>query len=254
MAGSLRPPFPSAPSEPSLRRLGTGNGPNGERPIRAQLIVALVALIILLAVPLYLWRRPTSKAIGSDAGAPTTSAPLAATAAALPPPVISAPSRVEAVRTSPPQRVRCGSSRARATTSLPCDALPALERSLVEAIQKNADCAPRTTKEGTINFVLEVDFIHKSLHVFPGRSGDWHGPSARRATKCVERSLGKPDLAAMTHNFGYYALAVLATYPATGASSSAPNLPIPPTFAPGPAGSADSVAPPALPVATAAGQ
>jgi hypothetical protein len=130
---------------------------------------------------------------------------------------------------------------------VPCDALPAIERALVESIQKTTDCAPRTSKEGTINFVLEVDFVHKALHVFPGKSGDWHGPSARRATKCVERALGKPDLAAMTHNFAYYALAVLATYPAGGANS-AQNLPIPPTFAPtAPAG---SVEPAPAPVAT----
>jgi hypothetical protein len=216
MVGSTRPPFPSAPSEPSLRRLGTGSASSGDRPIRAQLVVALVALIILLAVPLYLWRRPSTRATGSDAGVPSASSPLLA-ATALPPAVLSAPFRVEPVRASPLQRVRCGASRAKATASVPCDALPALERAFVEAIQKTPDCAPKTAKEGSINYVLEVDFVKKSIHVFPGQSGDWHGPSSRRATKCVEHALGKPDLASMTHNYAYYALAVLAAYPGAGA-------------------------------------
>jgi hypothetical protein len=92
-----------------------------------------------------------------------------------------------------------------------------LERAFVEAIQKTPDCAPKTAKEGSINYVLEVDFVRKAIHVFPGQSGDWHGPSSRRATKCVERALGKPDLASMTHNYAYYALAVMAAYPGAGA-------------------------------------
>jgi len=244
MVGSQRPPFPSAPSEPSLRRLGTGRAPNNDRPIRAQLVVALVALIILLAVPLYLWRRPSAKPIGGDAGAPSPSAP-SATVSALLVPSAATPFRVEPVRTGPPQRVRCGSSRAKASASVPCDALPALERALVESIQKTTECAPKTSKEGSINFVLEVDFVRKSLHVFPGKSGDWHGPSARRATKCVERALGKPDLTAMSHNFGYYALAVLATYPPAGAVSGTANATVPPAFitAPG-AGSGEAVSVP----------
>jgi hypothetical protein len=227
MVGTTRPPFPSAPSEPSLRRLGTGNPGPSDRPIRAQLVVALVALIIILAVPLYLWRRPSSTVTSPDAGVP--SAPTASlSAAAVSVASATVPVRVEAVRTNPLQRVRCGASRTKATASLPCDALPILERAFVEAIQKTTDCAPRTSKEGTINFVLEVDFVHKSLHVFPGKSGDWHGPSSRRATKCVEKALGKPELVAMTHNYAYYALAVLATYPAAGSAvAPVPSLILP---------------------------
>ena len=216
MVGLPRPPFPSAPSEPSLRRLGVSGSAGGERPVKAQLIVALVALIILLAVPLYLWRRPSIHSGSSDAGAvsATTSASGPTTVASIAPAVPLPPPRV---RTTPLQRVRCGSSRVRAASGVTCDALPALEHALVEAVQQSLDCAPKATKEGTINHVLEVDFAHKTLHVFPGKSGDWHGPSARRATKCVEHALGKPDLSAIPHTHAYYALAVMATYP-SGAS------------------------------------
>jgi hypothetical protein len=221
MVGPPRPPFPSAPSEPSLRRLGTGSSSGGDRPIRAQVVVALVALIILLAVPLYLWRRPSTHPVGSDAGAPTASAVAIVLPSALPPIAIPAPFQPETVRTSALQRVRCGSSRTKASNNVSCDALPALERMFVEAVQKTVECAPRNTKEGTINFVLEVDFAHKTLHLFPGKSGEWHGPSARRATKCVEHAIGKPDLTAITHNFSYYAMAVMATYPPTGGTSGA---------------------------------
>jgi len=59
MSESIRPPFPSAPSDPALRRLGVGPSAAHARPIRAQLIVVVVLGLMLLAVPLYLWRRPS---------------------------------------------------------------------------------------------------------------------------------------------------------------------------------------------------
>src|SRR6516165_1150867 len=71
-----RPPFTSSPpSQPSpYRYLGRGGS---ERPVKLQLIIALVAGLILVAVPLYLWRRPRPEpipsadaAVAADAGAP----------------------------------------------------------------------------------------------------------------------------------------------------------------------------------------
>lgn len=221
MVGSSHPPFPSAPGEPSVRRLGTGLPPNGDKPIRAQLIVALVALIVILAVPLYLWRRPSKKAEGAESTVPSAAASLALPSAIPVPSAQPSAFNVEPVQAGPLQRVRCGSNRAHATRSVPCDALPPIERAFLDAIRKTADCAPRTAREGTINYVLEIDFARKSLHVFPGKSGDWHGPSARRATKCVERALGKPELSGLPHNFAYYAMAIMATYPPQGASLNA---------------------------------
>src|SRR5688572_21704555 len=71
-----RPPFPSSPpSQPSpYRYLGRGGG---ERPVRLQIIIALVAGLIVVAVPLYLWRRPRPESIPS-ADAAVAAAPLPA--------------------------------------------------------------------------------------------------------------------------------------------------------------------------------
>jgi len=59
MAGPpSRSSFPSPNSgDPSSRRLGVGSG-GRDRPLRAQIVVALVAVCVLIAVPLYLLRRP----------------------------------------------------------------------------------------------------------------------------------------------------------------------------------------------------
>jgi hypothetical protein len=229
MAGPSRPSFPS---EPSLRRLGVGGG-GGERPLRAQLIVALVVGLVLLAVPLYLWRRPSgTENAPKDGGAPADAhadAPDAAAAA-----VMDASAADERVKLGTVQRVKCGaSSRSSGQEGNLCDRLPFFEDALAKSIRDNVDCAPKLKKEGTINFVLTVDFTARRVHVFPGASGAWKGPAARKATQCASKALPAPDWDAISHQYKYYSIAILATYP----------LPKPPAAA-GSAAPAGSGAPP----------
>ena len=224
MAPPQRPTLPSGSGEPRLRRLGVGSSGKSDRPLRAQLVVAGVVCVILFAVPLYLVRRPS----GNPETAPEPSAsagpgrpqhaPLLVDAGAVPP----APT-VERVRLSAAQRVKCGSSptQARVEGGL-CDSLPYFERALATAIQSTVDCAPKQKEGGTINFVLSADFTNKKVHVFPGQSGSWRGPQARRATQCVLRALPKPDWATIPHQYRFYWLSISATY-ASGAAISAPG-------------------------------
>ncbi len=215
MVGPPRPPYPSAPSDPNLRRLGVGSPGQKEKPVRAQLIVALVAGLILLAVPLYLWRRPALRvAVGADA-APASSPSGAAVLAppiVVPTPDAGAPSS-ESVTLGPVRKVRCGNRRKNSEDPALCDTLSSFEKALAEAITKTADCAPRLAKGGSINHVLELDFVAKTRHVFPGASGEWRGPSARRATRCVEKALPQPDWDGTEHRYRHYTIAILATYP-----------------------------------------
>lgn len=218
MVGSSRPSFP-APSEPSLRRLGVGGsggggGGGGDRPIRAQVVVALVALLVVLAVPLYLLRRPS----GEENAAPAVSASSSAAplfSAAVPEPDSGKPERVSLGAV---QREKCSASRtARGQKGDLCDKLPFFEEALAKAIRENVDCAPKTGKAGTLNYVLTIDFSSQRLDVFPGASGQWKGPQARRAAKCVERSLPAPQWNAITHQYRYYMVAILASYPSPDA-------------------------------------
>jgi len=214
MARLPRSSIPSLSGEPRLRRLGVGSSAGLDRPLRAQLVVAGVAGVILIAVPLYLMRRPSGTPVAVPESSVTRSVPKPAAApmpvdAGLPP-----PKAVDRVTLAAPQRVKCGSSptNSRLEAGL-CDALPALEKSLAAAIRASVDCAPKQKDGGTINFVLSVDFTSKKLHAFPGASGSWKGPLARKATDCVNRSLPMPDWGAIPHQYRYYWLAVLATYP-----------------------------------------
>jgi len=183
--------------------------------VRAQLVVALVVAVMLTAVPLYLWRRP-SLSTPTVPSASVTAAPSVAAPAvsAVPPPVPLDAGSLEPAKVTlgTLKRVRCGQS-ARGSTEEACDELPLFEKHLLDAVRGTVDCAPKTKKGGSINYVLEVDFGKKSLHVFPGKSGELRGPLARRAAKCVLAALPKPDWETIPHRHRYYAMAVLATYP-----------------------------------------
>jgi len=224
MAGPpSRSSFPSVPGEPRIRRLGVGSSSGADRPLRAQVVVALVCAAMLIAVPLYLWRKPSTK----------TAAALAAASASARGAALPALKPVPAAPVAPPprltlgavQKVRCGASSAASPNegSL-CDALGPFEEALKQAIISSEDCAPKGKVKGTINFVLTVDFAHKKLHVFPGASGDWRGKQARRATSCVNAALKAPDFG-IPHQYRFYAIAILATY--AGPPSSDPSAPSP---------------------------
>lgn len=209
MGASAMPRQPShslpSPSEPNLRRLSHRSA---ERPLRAQLVVASVLALIVVAVPLYLLRRPRVTTHAED-----VSDPQAGFGGVVRPPPDSSqpPGDVEL---SPVQRVKCSPSpRQPGNEGGLCDPLPELEMALRRGIRQTPACAPRTGDGGTINYVLEVDFNKKRVNVFPGQSGKWKGPQARRAAKCVQSSLPPVTWDSIPHQYRYYALAVLATYP-----------------------------------------
>ena len=216
MAGSPRPKFSSHPSEPAIRRLGLRSSTHIERPIRLQVGLAFAVALILLAIPLYLLRRPEE---------------AKSTPAAKPPafgfspsvPVAQKPGEGdERLSLGEPVRVRCSSSPSvRGQEGRLCDGLLPIEEGLKKAIVETIDCAPSTGAAGTLNYVLKADFGQKTLHVFSGASGDWKGPRARRAAKCVKQALSMPDWDRIEHRYRYYEIALMVTY-----------RPPPPTAAP----------------------
>ena len=213
MVGPERSSFPSAPSEPSLRRLGVGGSNNGgDRPLRAQLVVALVAVLILLAVPLYLWRRPSGEENAPSASASAANAVMAASA--IPAVMNSETKKIdERVKLGEVQKVKCSAAaNLSGQKGALCDSLPFFEEQLEKAIVENVDCAPRTGKPGSVNYVLAIDFTNRKLNVFPGASGAWKGPQARRSAECVERSLGAPEWDKIQHQYRYYNIAIMANY------------------------------------------
>lgn len=202
--------LPSSAGDVQLRRLGLGKS-SGGGPLRGQVVVAFVLVLILLGVPLYLMRRPAL----SESEAPAASAERKAKAKAG-----VTHSRIDAgapklrVKLGDVQRVKCSANvRQRGNEGPACDPLPAIEDQFKRAITAQADCAPKDAK-GSINFVLNIDFPTRQLNVFPGKSGEWKGPQAKRATQCVEKALATLKWDTVAHRYRFYTIAVLARYTA----------------------------------------
>lgn len=222
MAGPpSRSSFPSVPGEPRVRRLGVGSSSGADRPLRAQVVVALVCAAMLIAVPLYLWRKPSTKTAPALASASASARPGLVPAIRVPPAIASAAPAAR-VTLGAVQKVRCGASAAASPNegSL-CDSLGPFEEALKRAIVTSEDCAPKSKLKGSINYVLTVDFTRKKLHVFPGASGEWRGKQARRATSCVNAAVKVPDWN-VAHQYRFYAIAIMATYAGPPGSEIAP--------------------------------
>ncbi len=205
---SSRSPFPSSSGEPSLRRLGVGEGP---RSTVARADRGGAGHGTRAGRGAHVLDAPAERAAtGEGRGFRGAVRRAVALGAALRDPDATKPP--ERLKLGAPQRVRCGNGRGNQVEGSACDQLPAFEEALAKAIRDTDNCAPRSKLAGTINHVLTVDFVEKRLHVFPGASGDFRGPQARRSTECVKRALPKPDWAAVPHQFRRYTIAILATY------------------------------------------
>jgi hypothetical protein len=204
-----RPPFTSSPpSQPSpYRYLGRGGS---DRPVKLQLIIALVAGLILVAVPLYLWRRPRPESIPSadaavaDAGAP---APVS--------PIVAFDAGVTGVTLDAFTTIRCANAGPGKTLPERCDHVTALEEALARAIREtqHEKCVPESKSSFKVSFVLETDFRRKKLQLFAGKSSSIKRDAARDLLRCVKAKMPNVDWPSVSHQYTRYKVNVVATYP-----------------------------------------
>jgi len=182
----------------------------------------LIALLVLVALPLYLWRRP--KPIPPpevDAG------PRAELADAASPDAAGASATADAgaskrVVLSDPKTIRCVPKGGGRVTVERCDHLTSLEDTLTRSIRENAACAPPMSRQFTVSFVLTVDFDRKKLHLWAGRSGSLKKRNAGDLIRCVEHAITPPDFSIVAHQYAKYEINVIAAYPASGPTGGGP--------------------------------
>ena len=210
----IRPPFPSSPpSQPSpYRYLGRGGG---ERPVRLQIIIALVAGLILVAVPLYLWRRPRPESIPSADAAMVDAGALDAGAASLIVAFDAGPAG--GITVSPPTTIRCENPGPGTPPPERCDHVTFFEDSLARTLRDNVACAPASKASFTVSFVMETDFRQKKLNLFAGKSSSLKRAKAQQLLRCIRKAMPTPDWATIPHQYARYKVNVLATYPANDA-------------------------------------
>jgi hypothetical protein len=220
-------PSPSSPpSRPGFAKLGGGGsdslfGGGVDRVARIQTVAAVVLGLALIAIPLYLWRRPRSETVpvtsAADASAPLRDGGLAAIAPPVAPPVLPlAPTLSEA------KVMECHDTGPRKTRPEDCDHLAAVEKGFAAAITAGGPCLPTATGGGTLVYVLDASFgrKHHPLELLiprDGRSLKSSHSAAAAVSACsaaVKKELDGVTLEGVPHGHSRYKIAITATYPA----------------------------------------
>lgn len=205
----MRSGYPSTPpSQPSpYRQLGSG----GQQPVRIQMIIGLVVGLVLVAVPLYLWRHP------EQAGeiAPEDTADTAATAdAGIPDHIPLVDTAVSPrVKLSPFRTIWCKDPGPGKTPPERCDHVTFFEDALARAVRENTGCAPETKTGATISIVMDFDFRRKKLKIYRGKSSTLPASQTNELFACLTRAMPNPDWGSIPHQHAHYLVNLMATYP-----------------------------------------
>jgi hypothetical protein len=198
-------PSSHPPSEPRPEKRPR-DGVAYDRPARLQMIVALVLGLVLVAIPLYLWRRPRveSPVVVSDAdGGPALAAPA--------PPAEDAGG---GITLADPKVLECHDPGPGSTPPERCDHLVDFEKAFAKAIQDAASC---TTSPGTVPYVADVSFARKKqpIHLTINKDGrTLKAKSAPNCTAAVKKNLANASLDGMKHEHARYKIEIVATYTA----------------------------------------
>lgn len=215
-AASRPESFADGAGGPSSTRaaLRSANGLEGvsSRVASLQMLVALGVGTALVALPLYLVRRPAkvaapaSSAVTADASAEGAGARAEDLADAGAAPVTLEPAKVHLCQDVGPGK----------TAPEACDHLPKLEADLARAITESATCIPLGTEAGSLTYVLDVSFRRSTWTVVvPKAMRTIKAPRAALACQAAVRGkLAKLTLDDVAHEHSRYRIGIVATYPA----------------------------------------
>jgi hypothetical protein len=173
------------------------------------MIVALILGLVLVAIPLYLWRRPRAESIAVNTSAADAGALPAVTAATTAGPE-------EKLVIGDPKILSCHDPGPRKTAPEQCDHVTELEKAFAKAIEENASCVPRDAGGGTIIYVADVGFAKKrSVAVSTPKEGrTLKNPKvAGTCEKAIKGRLSSLPLESIKHEHARYRVSITATYP-----------------------------------------
>jgi hypothetical protein len=215
------PPAPRAPSDPKPLPSRGGADWQSESgafgsPARLQVLAVALLGVLLVAVPLYLWRRP--RAVGE---APTGSA--SAVAVEAPDATIELPDEFDAgslkgIKLSDPRVLECKDPGSRKTPTEQCDPLPQFTKSFGDAILAAKDCLPQNAGAGSITYVADVSFSKHHAPVTVSLPKDGRSYKGMKliggCAAAVKSAASGMSLEGMEHGHSRYKIAIVATYPA----------------------------------------
>ncbi len=219
-----RPPSDPRPL-PSRAGADWGGPPSPyDPPVRLQMMAAVILAIVLIAVPLYLWRRPraVTDAVAGDGG--TQEAAVAES------PYVSQEIDAESaqsLRLGDARVIECRDPGSKKVPSEHCDALPTFAKGFADAILAAKDCIPRSAGAGSITYVADVGFSRRRVPIKLALPKD--GRSYRSAkvvggcAAAVRAGVTGIPIDAIPHSHVNYKIAVVATYPAPDAGAIGDN-------------------------------
>jgi hypothetical protein len=215
MAEHREPSHPPSDPHPALTR-AVGFFGAEDRPVRLQLVGALLLGLVLVASGLYLWRRPRSGADASSsdpAAASASAGPLAGDPGITAAPVLDAGSS-SPVALSDARVLACHDRGSKKTPPDQCDHIASVERALSSAISQAASCVPTAGGGGSIEYVADVSFSRHKVNVSLPRAGrSVHDRKTLHAcSTAVRGALQSLPLDGVDHQHARYQIAVTATY------------------------------------------
>jgi hypothetical protein len=207
---SSRASVPPSEPRPTSRGSFSQLDLSADRPARLQMIVALVLGLVLVAIPLYLWRRPRAESITATGAADSGVDPNAAAA-----PTTAALVDEGKPSVGEPKIVLCQDPGPKKTAPDQCDHIVDVEKAFAKAIEDAAPCVPKDAGGGTIQFVVDVSFKRKALNVATPKEGRTM-KNAKIVTSCqtaVKSKLQALSLDAVPHTHARYKFAITASYP-----------------------------------------
>jgi hypothetical protein len=184
-------------------------------PVRLQMMAVVLLAIVVVAVPLYLWRRPRSVAepVALEGGAPA--------AALLTDPyttVEADASSAPAIQLGDARVLECRDSSSKKIPSEQCDPLPAFTKTFAEAVRAAGECISQSAGPGTITYVADVGFSRRRAPVtvaLPRDGRSYRGTKAvAGCAAAVRAGVSGVSIEAIPHAHARYKIALVATYPA----------------------------------------
>jgi hypothetical protein len=215
MAERREPSRPPSDPHPALARGGSFLG-GEDRPVRLQLVGALLLGLVLVASGLYLWRRPRAPADTSSAEPAASMASPVLAAGVFPGDAGAASAAPDAggsgVALSDARVLVCQDRGSKKTAPDQCDHVASLEQALSSAISQAGTCA--TSSAGTIEYIADVSFARHKVSVSMPRAGRSvrDRKALRACSTAVRGAMQTVALDGIDHQHSRYKIAITATY------------------------------------------
>jgi hypothetical protein len=171
------------------------------------MIVALILGLVLVAIPLYLWRRPRAESIAVGTANGDGGALPAVTGA-------STGGDSDKLVIGEAKIMSCHDPGPKKTSPEQCDHVTEFEKAFAKAIEESASCVPKDAGGGTMIYLADVAYKKRTLSITTPKEGRTLKSSKVAGTceKAVRNKLNV-NYETIKHEHARYRVTITATYP-----------------------------------------